>query len=830
MGKAGKEQSSPGERVPQRDLTFPKWLPAVLYAAVTLLLFRKFVFSGEMLYGQDTLSLGYVARDFFAQSLKQGIFPFWNPVILGGTPFLDSLAGGDSLYPTSLLLLLMEPFRALGWKLILHVFASGLFTYGWIRALDRSRAAALLCGLAFLMAPFMVTLVFPGHDGKLFVTALTPLLFWAAERALGGGKLRAFGAMALVIGLVIFTTHFQQAYFLFGAVGIYALVRVLILWKEGLSPRRSAGRFGLFLAFSLLGAGVAAIQLIPAVNYVTEYSRRTATTTHASEEAARVYSSSWSLHPEEVASLVVPEFVGNTAGGAEWATRTYWGRNFFKLNHEYAGLVVLLLAGLAFFGAPARGIRFTFLGVGVVGLLFALGAHTPVWRLFYELIPGISLFRAPSISTFLFGFGAITLMGFGIDRVLGFGGGEGESGDKGIQRYLLVFTGILLLGTVLASSGALTSIWTRVLYPDMAPDKGEALLRAQEFITRGFLISTLLAGGTLALVWGAQKGRVPAFAWVLGMGSLLVVDMGRVDDAFIQTLDFQAWSQVDPNIQYLQEARATQEPFRVLAMGGDPGVVLSGQDIKPGMHGLELAAGHHPNDLAKYRELIGMAGSGRPDNFFDLEAGALNLQILSLLNVRYVIWPVYRAGALPAGDPVMASTLDGESVHEAVYEIPTLPRARLVGEATVLSDEEAMSYMLSPDFRPSVEVVLPQAPDTPLPGGPVAGNVEWLERTPNRLRLRVQSDAPALLVVGDNWFPAWKGRVGGEDVPVLRANHSLRAVEVQAGDQEVEFYFDRGALKWPALMSLLSIILALGAIVIRPRQPVQEDLGVAEVS
>ena len=158
----------------------------------------------------------------------------------------------------------------------------------------------------------------------------------------------------MVIGLVILTTHFQQAYFLFGAVGVYAVVRVLLLWKAGLTPRRSGARFGTFLAFSVLGAGVAGIQLIPAVNYVTEFSRRTATTTQASQEEGIAYSSSWSLHPEEVASLVVPEFVGSSAGGADWATGTYWGRNVFKLNHEYGGLVVLLLAVVAFFGAPAR--------------------------------------------------------------------------------------------------------------------------------------------------------------------------------------------------------------------------------------------------------------------------------------------------------------------------------------------------------------------------------------------------------------------------------------------------------------------------------------------
>ncbi|MBT8397448.1 MAG: hypothetical protein KJN92_10800, partial [Gemmatimonadetes bacterium] len=780
-GKKGRQAAGP-----ERE-GFPKWLPPVLYGAVTLLLFRRFVFSGEMLLGQDTLSLGLVARDFFAQALKSGVFPLWNPVILGGTPFLDSLAGGDSLYPTSILLVLMEPFRALGWKLVLHVFGAGLFAYGWIRALGRSREAALLSGLAYLLAPFMVTLVYPGHDGKLFVTALTPLLFWAVERALVAGRLRAFGGMALVIGLVILTTHFQQAYFLFGAVGVYALVRVALLWRAGLSPRLSAARFATFLAFSFLGAGIAGIQLLPAVSYVTEHSRRTATTTQATEEGSVAYSSSWSLHPEEVASLIVPEFAGNSAGGAEWATGTYWGRNVFKLNHEYAGLVVLLLAVLSFFGAAGRGIRLTFAGVGGVALLFALGAHTPVWRVFYELLPGISLFRAPSISAFLFGFAAVTLMAYGVDRVLGLGEpgtpsprSEGEKKsktpimrqDRGMVWFLAGSSVFFLFGAAMASSGVLTSIWTSSFYADITPAKTQALARAQEFIGQGFFLATVLSALTLLLVLGALKRKITPLLWVLGVGVLVTVDLGRVDHAFIQTLAYQDWERLDPNIQFLREQKETQEPFRVLAMGGNN----DGQDVKPGLYGLDLAAGHHPNDLARYRELIGMVGSGIPSNFFDPETGGLQLPLLSTLNVRYVIWPVHRYGGLPQGEVVMATTLGNNQVYEAVYEIPTLPRARLVQRAVVLSDSEVVPYIISDQYRPLEEVVLTEEPSIPLSGGIGTGEVRWLEKGLNRLRLEVESDAPALLLLAENWYPAWKAEVGGEEVPVLRANHSLRAV------------------------------------------------------
>ncbi len=819
---------------PTRSRTVPGWLPPVLYGVLTLFLFRRFVISGEMLFGMDTLSLGYMARAFYAEALRGGIFPLWNPILLGGTPFLDSLAGGDSLYPTALLLLIMEPFRALGWKLVLHVFLAGLFTFGWIRSLGCSRPAALLAGVAYLLAPHMVTLVYPGHDGKLFVSALTPLLFWATEAVMARGGLRALVGMAAVIGLVILTTHFQQAYFLFGAVGIYAGVRTLLLWRQGAAPAGAGRRFGAFLLFSALGAGAAGIQLLPAVDYVLESSRRTATTTRASEEGSVAYSSSWSMHPEEAASMVVPEFAGNSAGGAPWAEGTYWGRNPFKLNHEYAGLVVLLLAGLAFFGARVPGIRFTFLGIGGVGLLYTLGTHTPVWRIFYEVVPGISLFRAPSIAAFLFGFSAVTLMAFGVDRVLELTGWEGggsrreghasgrardgegkeeERAFRGILLFLAGATVILLLGTVLASSGALTTLWTGFLYPGLGESKAEALGRAGPFISRGFFLATLLAGIVLALSWGALRGKLPAELWLVGLGVLLVVDLARVDAPFIQTFDFRSWARPDANIEYLLERQAEEPPFRILALGGSSG--LMGQDVRPGMFGLELANGHHPNDLGRYRELVGGVGSGQQEHFFDLEGRSfrgLNLPLLSILNVRYVIWPVNQMGGLPGGEPLMATSLDGRTAYEAVYEIPTLPRARLVGEARVLSDGEAVPYLLSPAFRPEAEVVLSGDPPLELAGGPVEGEVRWLERGLNRHRLRVDADQNALLVVADNWYPSWRARVDGREVPVLRANHTLRAVPVEAGSHEVEVFYDAGGFHGGLLSTVLCTLILLGTL------------------
>ena len=805
-------------------LQIPRWVPLVLYGVVTLFLFREFVFSRDMLYGSDTLALGYMVREFYANAVAGGSFPLWNPIILGGTPFVESLAGGDSLYPPSaILLFLLDPYRALGWKLVLHVFLAGIFMYGWIRRLGLSRPSALLAGLAYGLAPFMVTLVLGGQDGKIFLVALTPLLFWVTESFLVRGSMKSIGLVSLVVGAIMLTTHFQMAYFLFGSVGSYVLFRAVLMWREGdvegdveqggeveNSGRRVAvTRFAVFVAAAVLGAGVAAVQFLPAASYVVEHSRRTATTTEANAEESRAYASSWSLHPEEVLALAVPEFVGVSSANADWARGTYWGRNPFKANHEYVGLVALLLAGVSFFGGARRSLRLFLVGLGGVALLFALGNHTPVWRVFYEVLPGIELFRAPSLAIFLFGFSVVTLMAFGIERLLDLERIGREADWARPARFLWIAAGVVLVGFVLAVSGALSAVWSLAVYRDMPEQAAQILVNTEPFIERGFMIAVVLAVATAGVAWGLRTARLAPLGAVVALGMLISLDLVRVDMPFIQTQDFDAFRTPDPNIEFLLERQREEDPFRVFSLQG-----LNGQDVRPGMFGLELAGGHHPNDLARYRELIGMAGSGLPANLL------ASANVLRLLNVRYVLWPDQLGTPADQGLPaditdnlrkLSSTTIQGRP-YESVYEFSDLPRARLVADVVVLPDEQAVPHMVSGDFDPARQVVLSNPAPIDLTGGEVVGRVEWIERNNNNMTLRVSADRPALLVLADNWFPAWKARVGNEEVPVLRANHSLRAVPITAGEHTVEFYYESDELRWSFRLTLLSLVVVAGLI------------------
>jgi uncharacterized membrane protein YfhO len=74
-------------------------------------------------------------------------------------------------------------------------------------------------------------------------------------------------------------------------------------------------------------------------------------------------------------------------------------------------------------------------------------------------------------------------------------------------------------------------------------------------------------------------------------------------------------------------------------------------------------------------------------------------------------------------------------------------------------------------------------------------------------------DAPrdALVVLAEAWYPGWRARADGRDVPCLPVNAWMRAAAVPAGTREVVFYY-RSRLLWPgAALSVLGLLAAAWA-------------------
>ena len=113
-------------------------------------------------------------------------------------------------------------------------------------------------------------------------------------------------------------------------------------------------------------------------------------------------------------------------------------------------------------------------------------------------------------------------------------------------------------------------------------------------------------------------------------------------------------------------------------------------------------------------------------------------------------------------------------------------------------------------FDPETQTVLTESPPISLGGADVQGQVTWIERSPNRLVFDVDASGSALVVLSDNWFPAWKALVDGIESPVLRADHTLRAVAITGGRHRVEFRYESTLLRYSLLLSIVSMMFMLG--------------------
>ena len=214
---------------------------------------------------------GYSFRLFGAEEFKAtGSIPQWNPFLFGGLPFIAAMHG-DIFYPTAWLRLLFPVDLAITWGMAVHFVLAGWLTYGFARALRLSWTSAVVAGVCYELSGIVASQMSPGHDGKLFVSALTPLAFWVLLRAFRDRQAWAFGAFAIVVALLVLG-HYQMCYFLLIALGLWCL------YLAFLDPDRPQGRnpwipLGLTAIAVVVGIGITALQVLPFLEYV-KYSPR----------------------------------------------------------------------------------------------------------------------------------------------------------------------------------------------------------------------------------------------------------------------------------------------------------------------------------------------------------------------------------------------------------------------------------------------------------------------------------------------------------------------------------------------------------------------------
>jgi len=770
---------------------FPLGWAAIVCIAATMLLAWP-ALGGAFLVNpnSDQYIAGYSFRDFAARALRDGQgFPQWNPYQFGGMPYIAAMHG-DIFYPTFLLRMVLPTDIAMTWGFVVHMVLAGVFTVGFLRAAGVRLQSAIVGGVAYLLSGAVASYPSPGHDGKLFVSALLPAALWALVRGMRDGRRGAWGLLALVVGLAVLSPHPQLLQYLLLTCGAYTLFLALrprslasespISAREA-NPSRSLPRLALALGAVVLGAVMGAVQYLPVQQYISWSPR--------AGGKGYDYATSFSFPLEETINMYLPQFSG--------ILDHYWGRNGIHFHSEYIGASVLVLALFAFGGGLInrhRSHAWFWLGVLMVSLLWAWGGNTPFYQLVYAVVPGSTLFRAPSTILYVSAFACAVLAAFGAERVIA---------GKGTTRYAMGWTSFAFLVGLLATSGAFTNLAMSIL-GDGRGDLIEANASSVVFGAWRSAVAVLALVGVMLAVARGAVNAAPA-GWMLA--AVVALDLWSVERAY-WTFSARA-DQLYAEDDIIRFLKSQSEPGRVIALPlgdnmapHDPFVL--GDALMH--HGIRGVLGYHGNELGRYQELYGTS-----EGFQSIA----NPNFWSLTNARYFYTntPVLPfQGAKLAAGPVR----NAAGTMTYLYELPgDHPAAWITPLIVTLDDPTTKATVLNPLFDVKRVAIFSTASsiearpvNSPLPE-PVPFGIEVTKYQAGAIDITLDEPAPSgsALVVSENFYPGWTARVDGKPATIARADYSLIGVELPTGAKSVQLRFDSA----PYHTGKLLTVLALGA-------------------
>lgn len=734
-----------------------RWSPWVLLAVLLvlpyprLLTFRA-VNLADDIFVADLLGGELPLRAAVGRALRSGHLPLWEPGVYTGYPIG---AGGGALDPIGgVLFALLPPAAAYDAFLLLMLAIAGFGAARLARRLGASASGAVLAGLAWAHGGVLVSQW--RHLGVLGTIAWFPLVLSLVEDALGPvddspRRDRALIALAAALGLQVLAAFPQSLYYCLLAYGLWAVVRA---WTVHAGLRDRAVALARFAAACVVGVGLGAVQLLPMAELGGTSGRRGGVSWE--------FATSWNLWPPNLLGLMVPYPFGDIGDG------TYRGTGVFWESHGYLGLCTVPLAVVALALDRRRAPRL--LGaIALLALLFSLGPATPLFRVAFAVLPGMSSFRLPQRMLFI-ACGALALLaGLGLTRLQAWWEQHPSLGRSAFTPTRL--------GAALV---ALTALDLGLTQPRQNP-----LADAHAWLDPPATARALRRDGAERFyTFESSTAHDRAFSLAHG------------------------WRDLRPYAVVRDLVQPNANLFWSLPSGdGYAGLPTAHMDSAWG----PTAPNHDGLVRANYRvegERI-------------VPHGAL-VRYLAMNHVTHVIAPV----------PVQSQRVEplASGSWASVYRVrDPLPLAFFVGRAIAEPDDRrAAAWMFSEHFSPRREVILHDAPPGSVPPAPSPGPPTLVALAPSRPspgELSAVVDAPTAgwVVLAESWYPGWEATVDGRPAGILRANINQKAVAVPAGRHRVAFSFRPRSFARGAAVSGVALALLLGAAAVvarRSRRPV----------
>ncbi|MDD5169558.1 MAG: YfhO family protein, partial [Syntrophales bacterium] len=714
---------------------------------ITLAMFGDVLFAndGRILSasGLDLYAGELSGLDFAYRELRSGHLMLWNPHVFSGAFVISTV-----LYPPHFLFLLLSLPLAVNGSIALHVFLAGCFMYLWTSYQRFHPLSCLFASVLFMFSGPYFFHVFAGHLGNLCAMTWAPLIFLSMDGLLERPSLRWSLVGIFAVAMQILTGQFQYVYYTAIAVALYGGVRLLGVKRK------------IYVAMGLLSIPIGslllcAFHLLPVVSLAPEGVR--------SSGIAAGFAAMFSFPPENLITLLAPFFFGDIQG------LPYWGRCYLWEMCLFIGVAGSFMAVYgAGFGEGRR--RYAWVFMTIVLMILALGAHTPLFKILYDWLPGFDKFRGTSKFIFFAMLFFILLAACGMERLIRRGISSRVPAIVAVLVSLLLggaaawmYYGIA--GTALSSSGGLLSYVqaTRESYlPAGLFQNADFAAAAGHFSALSLFIAAACCLIVAFLFFYIRSSRRTVYLLVL----LTIIEM-----FVFGKLNRPTFSYDDLLISQFKSFYDTHSgDYRVLSfVNANTAMSTGAQDIW----------GYGPVAMGRYVQLMAWTQGADPDK----ATTYLNIRqyhpLFKMLRLRYVI---------NTGEK-------GMTLHEYqdwMPKISFIPNWRVAG-----SRQEVFKELANPVFDPRKMVILERAPvpvsaDTHVKSD-MKNTCEILDKANDYFTMKASLATPAILLITDKYSRGWRvlplTQGTQKAYEIIPANYTLMAVPLAAGEHELRFEY-----------------------------------------
>lgn len=760
-----------GASHPVREFFRLRWAELIGACAFLAFVVWPMLRPSRLVEGFDTYAYSTPNDAVTFRALEAWHLPQWNPTIFGGVPHLANPQAGV-FNPLKLPFVTLEPWRAVVLITVLHLF---VLMVGMVALAHRLRlrppagfvAAAVLIGSGMVAGK---SLQYP----QVTVLAGIPWLLFTIDLALdgrGGRPRRALAWLALATAFLLVSGHPQITLLAFALGGAWAISRAFRhqAWRE--LWRVAAG--------VVLGAAVAAVQLLPSIELLSGAAERAATFINDP-----LYVVHRSLLPVTLLGDVFAPRVDLLAGsgdamsyiGAAAAAVALLGVvDSLRRTHERAATVVLLITC-------------------AVAFWLSWGGISPLYRAARDVVPLFDQARVPARWIILLTFIGAIFAAQGTDAAV----------RRRLDRRTVVTAGVVLVvSAVVISLGPFETPVART--------------------SAAWVAAVAASIGACCLV-AMGRGRWPVVGVVV-LAAVVVVELGAMArHAPLRLVSVPAGisSTTGPVVDHLLD-----HPGRVMSLTqerfDDATYMIEG--LRPNVNatlGIRSIDGYDggPQVRADWIEAARALTDDQVNTELTMRAMAsvpLDPELYARLGVR---WALVETDVLPASTTV--PDWDGPVVTAGttqLFENPSWTGDAFLYHATRRVARRPSAVLRRMDDVERRSVALVDA------DGPRLRCVDPCERTPVRVRrerpehlvVRTRSPDAALLAVTEQHDPGWSAEVDGDAADIVKVDGFMLGVLVPPGTHDVTLRYRAPGLRAGAVVSLVALAVVGFLLFRRPR-------------